>query len=177
MKRLVPDEVLLGLLKAEPAHGYELLERFHSPEHLGRIWTMSTSQLYAVLKRLEAEGLISGELVTMPDAPTRTLYSVTAYGTQQLEHWLYTKHPSTSIHRIRVIFLSRLYIAKLLDFSCEAIIENQREVCEVQYEDLLTERRSIQTGVEALTLDFVIGQLQTAIDWLDHCEIAISAPI
>lgn len=176
MKRLVPDEVLLGLVKFEPAHGYELLERFRSPEHLGRIWTMSTSQLYAVLQRLETEGLISGESVQVPDAPTRTLYSVTESGLQQLENWLYNTQPSTSIHRIRVMFLSRLYIARLLGLSFEAIINNQRKVCEAKYEDLLAERQLIQPGVEALTLDFVVGQLEAAIDWLDHCETVLAEP-
>jgi len=170
MKRLVPDEVLLGLLSAEPGHGYELLERFRSPEHLGRIWNMSTSQLYAVLKRLETEGLISGKEIEVIDAPTRTLYSVTELGKKRLTHWLYEKQPSTSIHRIRVMFISRLYIGKLLGFPIHEIIRNQQDVCQNQLEHLLEERFKIQPGVEALTLDFVIGQLKSAIAWLQNCE-------
>ena len=71
MQRPVPDEVLLGLIKAQPAHGYELQDRFKSKSDLGRIWTMSTSQLYAVLKRLGDEGLILGKKVAVKDAPSR----------------------------------------------------------------------------------------------------------
>jgi DNA-binding PadR family transcriptional regulator len=55
MRVPVPDELILGLLAAEPMHGYQILARFEAPSELGRVWTMSRSQVYAVLKRLEQE--------------------------------------------------------------------------------------------------------------------------
>ncbi len=102
MKKPVPDQVILGLLRLRPMHGYELLERFRNREHLGRIWTMSTSQIYAVLKRLALSGAIEGEEVDVRDAPSKLVYSLTAKGENQLTDWLYEENPSTSIHLIRV---------------------------------------------------------------------------
>ncbi|MEA3328076.1 MAG: PadR family transcriptional regulator, partial [Chloroflexota bacterium] len=114
MQPPVPDEVLLGLIKAQPSHGYEMLDKFKSKSHLGRIWTMSTSQLYAVLKRLEEDGLIVGQHVVVKYAPSRIEYSITEEGDRNLTAWLNDENPSSSIHRLRVIFMSKLYIANLL---------------------------------------------------------------
>lgn len=175
MKRPVPDEVILGLLRSRPAHGYDLLDRFRSPNQLGRMWTLSTSQLYAVLKRLEEEGAIEGKQVFPSDAPAKMVYSVTDKGVSKLEKWIYDLKPSASIHCIRVLFLSRLYIADLLGISVTEIIENQKSVCEKQRIIFLNEKEKAGTSFEKLTLDFIIGQLEAAIKWLGRCENKLSA--
>lgn len=170
MSRLSPDEVILGLLKAAPAHGYDLLERFRDPDHLGRIWNMSTSQIYAVLKRLESKAAIKGTPVPQPDAPPRVEYQITAKGEAQLADWLADPQPPISIHRIRVVFLSRLYIATLLDQPTEGITSRQLAVCEAQLEKVKTRIQTTSSDVEELTLTFVRGQLESAIAWLNHCR-------
>jgi DNA-binding PadR family transcriptional regulator len=170
MSRLTPDDVLLGLLKAQPAHGYELLETFRDPAHLGHIWNMSTSQLYAVLKRLEEGGLIAGAEVPQPNAPARVEYRLTERGEARLEGWLAEPLPPTSIHRIRVQFLSRLYIAALLARPADAIITRQLAACQKQLTKTQAERGRTNSPIKALTLDFVIGQLEACIAWLHHCQ-------
>ena len=174
MKRPVPDEVILGLLRYKPAHGYDLLDSFRSPNQLGRMWTLSTSQLYAVLKRLEEAGEITGEQVNSEDAPTKVVFSVTGKGLSKLNDWLYDPEPSASIHRIRVLFLSRLYIADLLEVESDKIIENQKRVCVDQLKIFLDEREKTNDTCENLTIDFIIGQLEAAIAWLDRLSIPLS---
>lgn len=174
MNRIVPDEVILGLLKARPTHGYELLEYFRSSSALGRIWTMSTSQLYAVLKRLSIEGDIVGTVLDAPNAPDRVVYTVTERGDQKLESWLYDPHPSASIHRIRVLFLSRVYIANLLAASLELIITAQISSCLAQQNVINAQRLSSHSEIEQLTLDFVISQLNAAINWLKQSQFSIN---
>ncbi len=65
---------------ATPQHGYQLLETFQNPSALGRVWKLSTSQLYAVLKRLHERGFIRGEEALSADAPPRTVYHITLSG-------------------------------------------------------------------------------------------------
>jgi len=172
MPRLSPDEVILGLLKAAPAHGYDLLERFRDPAHLGRSWNMSTSQIYAVLKRLEQENAITGEPIPQPDAPPKIEYHLTPQGEARLEAWLADPQPPISIHRIRVVFLSRLYIAALLNRPSEGIIARQLAVCEAQLEKVQKGIEATPSPVEKLTLEFVAGQLEAAIAWLNRCRAA-----
>ena len=82
---LLPDETLLGLLAAHAQHGYQLIDCFRDPAQLGNVWSLGTSQIYAVLKRLETQGLIAGRAVESADAPTRVEYSLTEAGMQSLE--------------------------------------------------------------------------------------------
>lgn len=173
MKRLVPDSVVLGLLKLQPAHGYELLTFFRSDSELGRIWTMSTSQLYAVLKRLEEEGSIIGEQVEVSDAPPRVIYSLTNSGEEQFMAWLYENKPSVSIHKIRVMFLSRLYIALLLHLPFEEIIEYQMSVLENQHTILLTEKQKSLSTIENLAVEFMLSQIESALSWLQDCQVEL----
>src|SRR5690606_30841054 len=100
MSQLTPDETILGLLEAEARHGYQLLATFQDPSQLGHVWNLSTSQLYAVLKRLDQKGDIRGVEVTPPDAPTRTEYQLTEFGHNRLRAWLYDQQPSPSIRRV-----------------------------------------------------------------------------
>ena len=170
MKRPVPYEVVLGLLSSRPAHGYDLIDCFRSRDQLGRMWTLSTSQLYAVLKRLEDEGAIKGKQVKSSDAPDRIVYSVTKKGEKQLQNWLFDPNPSASIHRIRVLFLSRVYIAQLLGIDAKLIFMYQRSACEAQQLAFLAEKEQADTVFEKLTIDFVLGQLDSALNWLNRCE-------
>lgn len=170
MSRPVPDEVLLGLLKAQPAHGYELLDYFRCRDQLGHIWTMSTSQLYAVLKRLEQKDAIVGQEQETKNAPTRVEYKVTDLGNQLLKTWLLNQNPSASVHRIRVLFLSRIFIANLLSIPHDRIIAAQIHACELQMEKFIKQRQEYQSKIQYLTLEFVTQQLDSAINWLKSSQ-------
>lgn len=170
MSRPVPDAVLLGLIKAHSTHGYELLERFRANQHLGLMWHLSTSQLYAVLKRLEENGAIIGVDVDVEGAPPRREFSILPAGEKQLEQWLYDPNPSASLHRIRVVFLSRLYIARLIDQPVDAIIQNQIERCKNQRQAFIESQLKAEATIETLALDLVVNQLSAVIEWLENCQ-------
>jgi DNA-binding PadR family transcriptional regulator len=166
-----PDETILGLLAVEARHGYELLSSFHSNTQLGRVWRMSTSQLYAVLKRLERQGAIVGRAVLVENAPPRTQYRLTELGTTRLMAWLNDPAPSPTIRRVRVEFLSRLYILRLLNLPTEHAVRYQRDACLRERSHLDIERCTASPGVDLLAIDFVIEQLDAVLRWLARCEL------
>ncbi len=168
MRPLLPDHTILGLIAAQPKHGYDLLAHFQAQDELGHVWTMSQSQLYNVLKRLERKGLIQGEKRESSMAPTRTEYKITPTGYKKLEEWLYDRQPPASIRRIRVEFLSKLHICSLLGLDPSPIIEKQRATCLRQHDHILTQRQKTESVTESLALEFIISQLNAAIDWLDN---------
>jgi DNA-binding PadR family transcriptional regulator len=61
----VLELAVLGLLKEQPLHGYELKKRLS--ETLGFLWGVSYGSLYPALRRLEKSGAI--EIVTPEPAP------------------------------------------------------------------------------------------------------------
>jgi DNA-binding PadR family transcriptional regulator len=171
MSSITPDETLLGLLAAQARHGYQLLECFRNPAELGEVWNLSTSQLYAVLKRLASQGLIRGESMESPDAPTRMEYDLTESGRARLEAWLHDDQPTASIRRVRVEFLSRLYIARLLNLPTIGIVNRQKAVCRRKHAELLLQRNEFPPGVGFLALELMIAQLEAVLGWIDRCEL------
>ncbi|MDX2140965.1 MAG: PadR family transcriptional regulator [Chloroflexota bacterium] len=170
MRDIVPDETILGLLAHRARHGYELVDVFQAQSQLGRVWSMSTSQIYAVLKRLEQQHLIMGEQAQSETAPTRTVYRLTSEGERRLQAWLLAEQVSPSVRRIRVEFLSRLYIARLLSVDTVPIVAAQRRICELEMERLREKRRYAHGAVEQLALDFMIAQVEAILVWIARCE-------
>jgi DNA-binding PadR family transcriptional regulator len=171
MASITPDETILGLLATQARHGYELLDCFRDPSQLGEVWNLSTSQLYAVLKRLEQQGLTIGREVASDDAPTRTEYTLTETGQSRLEAWLHKEHPSASVHRVRVEFLSRLYVARLLNIPTLTIVEHQKAACRQRQAELVACWNQSEPGIGLLALDLVIAQLDAILRWIDRCEL------
>lgn len=174
MATLTPDETILGLLAIQAQHGYELLESFRSDRRLGRVWRVSTSQLYNVLKRLERLGYVDGRQIPSESGPPRVEYRLTDSGHAHLMGWLYHPAPSSSIRRVRVEFLSRLYLAHSLGLPTTGIVNAQRTACWSERERLAAESADADSGMDALTTAFVIAQLDAVLHWLTHCEEALS---
>jgi DNA-binding PadR family transcriptional regulator len=64
------DLAILGLLKEQPLHGYELKKRLG--ETLGSLWGISYGSLYPALRRLEHDGsieIVAPESVPAPPMP------------------------------------------------------------------------------------------------------------
>lgn len=171
MSQLTPDETILGLLAAQARHGYQLLDCFHDPGQLGEVWHLGTSQLYAVLKRLSTQGLVIGTEIESPDAPPRTEYVLTEAGWARLYQWLEEGCPSPSIRRVRVEFLSRLYVARLLNMPTTTIVKRQKDVCYSERAARLIQRDQMEPGVGLLAVELVIAQLDAVIKWIDRCEL------
>ena len=82
----------LGLLAWQGERsGYELHQL--AGRTVGFIWRPARSQLYAVLKRLEADGLVAGRHVVQADRPDKRLFAVTEAGTAALRAWLDAVEP------------------------------------------------------------------------------------
>lgn len=174
MSKLSPDTVLLGLLEARSCHGYQLLEHFRSPNQLAHIWNLSTSQLYAILKRLERLELLDGREEDSFDAPMRTVYWLTPRGSRYFYAWLNDPNPSASTRHIRTEFLSRLYLAQMLHQPITPIIEAQRQAIEAQRDALMQERDAVSHGPGYLALDLRLREMDVIGTWLSQCEQHLS---
>ena len=71
---------LLLLLREQPAHGYELLERLRTFGFPGD----DPGGLYRTLRALERDGLVRSAWEPSPDGPDRRTYEVTRAGMEEL---------------------------------------------------------------------------------------------
>jgi PadR family transcriptional regulator, regulatory protein AphA len=171
---LSPEYALLGFLAQQPAHGYQLYQRLAS--ELGQVWHISLSQTYNILKRLEAQGLITGELQTQVKLPPRQQFHLTSAGRERLEKWLYTPTGS-SVRGIRVEFITRLYFASLLspEFPDQII---KIQIQEAQSGLARLERLLLSIPMEQtfnrLSLDLRVRQLRAVLEWLAEVQLKIN---
>lgn len=167
---LSPEYALLGFLAQQPDHGYELHQRLVN--ELGHIWHISQSQVYNILKRLEAKGDITGVLQPQEKLPSRRFYQLTPTGQARFDAWL-NSPTRPSVRAIRVEFITRLYFAaQQSPGALQELIQNQVE--EVQRGLARLER--IQAGLpneqsfNHLSLDLRIRQLRSILEWLEDCH-------
>jgi DNA-binding PadR family transcriptional regulator len=78
--------LLLGLLKAQSQHGYQLNEFIE--KNLSRVTDMKKATAYAVLDRLKAAGLIAETLEQEGNRPPRKVYAITGEGETEFERLL-----------------------------------------------------------------------------------------
>ena len=75
---------VLGLLKGEPLHGYEVKTRFEAM--LGGTWEVNIGQIYTTLQRLERDGLVRP--VGSRGDRGKQSYELSPAGQQALDRWL-----------------------------------------------------------------------------------------
>ena len=71
---------LLLLLREQPAHGYELLERLQSLGFAGD----DPGGLYRTLRALERDGFVRSSWESSASGPDRRIYELTRAGTEEL---------------------------------------------------------------------------------------------
>jgi poly-beta-hydroxybutyrate-responsive repressor len=86
VERFVEPSILL-LLREQPMHGYELLDRIAEiapNESRGRV---DLGNLYRLLRALEEEGIVSSEWNAEIPGPARRTYRLTDAGARLLDEW------------------------------------------------------------------------------------------
>lgn len=118
------EYLLLGLLEHQPMHGYDLAQRLGNDDALRSIWRLKRSEVYFLLGKLAARGLVDElddtqltRLVVkrQESGPPRQIYRATAEGRAALAEWITT--PVDKPHDMRACFLAKLYLAMQRDPS------------------------------------------------------------
>lgn len=96
---------VLALLTAEPMTGYELVQYFDAT--VGLTWAASHSQLYPELRRMEAEGLLSGDTVPRGQRAHKRVYNITPRGEEEFRAWVGSSlpySPERNAHRLKILY-------------------------------------------------------------------------
>ena len=119
---------LLGLLRGESRHAYELFQIVQSTEALGLVWRLKQGNLYAVLAKLESAGCIASRLESQGARPPRKMLQLTARGEEVFTEWLAS--PVEHGRDFRLEFLAKLYFtAQTGHETAGVLITPQRGAC------------------------------------------------
>jgi DNA-binding PadR family transcriptional regulator len=80
------EHALLVSLREQPASGLELSRRFE--RSIGRFWQATHQQIYRVLARMEADGLVVSHTVEQHGSSNKKVYRATPAGETFLSTWL-----------------------------------------------------------------------------------------
>ena len=126
---------LLGLLSHNPQHGYSLNQQLSARAGLGRVWRLKSSQLYALLEKLEAAGLVTSQLQPQEPHPPRRIFTLTPAGRLAYEDWRVTAVERPN--EMRQLFFARLYFCLLeRPEDAQILIDRQRQVAQKWLADL-----------------------------------------
>jgi PadR family transcriptional regulator AphA len=172
------EYALLGFLRDEPLHGYEIHQRLQSADELSRVWRLKQAHLYALLGKLEAAGLIAGELLPQDTRPPRRILHLTDAGRAAFEQWVRT--PVQHGRDLRLEFLAKLFWAQRLgDDRAGALIDAQRIAGAQWLADLRRTATSVDENrrYEWLVIQFRLSQTTAMLHWLDTCEEVLLGPV
>lgn len=161
--------LLLGLLEAQPQHGYALFKTIEAD--LRGVCHIGMNRLYALLDEMAQAGLTNAHADASAHGPTRNTYHLTAKGRRQLHAWL--EAPCPTMREMRVDFPPKLYLARQRGPAAVArLIITQREACERELMRMSTQQRAVRGKDDYLPAiyAFRVGQIKAGIRWLDQCE-------
>jgi len=154
--------VVMGALADGPHHGYEMHR--HLERNLGSVWRLGKSHVYALLDRLEGDGLVTHRRVSQETRPDRKRYSLTPAGRRAFTGWLGA--PVRHIRDMRLEFLAKLH------FASRAGPDERRRLVDEQIAVLEERLAAIDDGAEAGTaterhaLAYRRTVLAATIEWL-----------
>ena len=89
IKKACTETLVISLLKQKPMHGYQMCKEIE--RRSAAYFSLKHSTLYPILHRLEKEGLIAGEWVSLDAGKPKKHYHLTPRGEghyrESADHW------------------------------------------------------------------------------------------
>ena len=163
--------VLLALLEDHPMHGYELYHELCQLNGISLIWNIKQPLLYAILEKLESDGLLSSQLVAGESYPPRKYFHLTETGRSSLEAWM--SAPVRRARDIRQEFLARLIVCRRYGKSkVMDLIHAQQRACQAWSDELAAQVPQLDSDHidEWMVHSFRANRVAGLIAWLDELE-------
>jgi DNA-binding PadR family transcriptional regulator len=153
------ENILLGLLRQGPQHGYSLHLHLSNGDGLGRIWRVKQSQVYAFLEKLEAAGYITSSLDEQDSHLPRRVYALTEAGRCTYLEWVGS--PVLHPYQMRQEFLAKLYFAlQEGEAISSSLIEGQSQLCRDWGERVIRDLPESQRDFDQILAKYRLAQVQ-----------------
>lgn len=170
--------VILGYLE-EPASGYDIKQSID--QNLSHLWAAESSQVYAKLRSMEKEGLLTSVKEKSNKGPNRRVYRRTEMGDEAFANWL-ESDPELSHERLSVLaqihFLSQSRDSEkttdLLQSLRSRFVERLEKYEALKLKEEQSETDASEELFDKLALDLSMKTLQARIEWCDKAIQQIS---
>jgi len=158
----VSEYALLGSIINGATYGYEI-QRFLK-ECLGSIWRIPTSQLYALLKKMEDRGLVRSKVELQDDRPSKRVFHATENGVAAFNKWLIT--PCKRVRDIRIEFLAKLYFIKSSGVEGSGLVKAQAGMLEKTVSGITSWINQDISPYDRLAAEFKLAMAEACLNWL-----------
>lgn len=155
----------LGLVEAQPGHGYELKQRYD--EYFGDVKPLAFGQVYSMLSRLTRDGLIEMSGLEDGDGPARKQYRGLPDGRKRVVEWLMT--PDTDEHAARSNLFAKVVIGLLLDEDATRILNAHRSAL-LDVMRHLTRAKQGAPLLDILAHDQALLRTEADLRWIDLAD-------
>ena len=161
------EYAILGVLRERPMHGYEIARRFGGETELGIVLPIDMSNVYAMLKDLQEQGLIEGRRETVGLRPPRTVFSLTTEAEAAFLEWIAT--PVGRMREIRADLLVKLYFCRAIGVNATAHLLEAQIAASQEYVVRLERLRADTApgSFERLVYDSKLGPARATAAWLE----------
>ena len=155
-------QAFLGLLEAQPRHGYDLKRAYD--ERFGADRPLAYGQVYATLSRLLKNDFVVVDGVEPGDGPDRKRYAITAAGVTEVASWL--GKPEKPENYLQSTLYTKVVLALLTGRPAARILDTQRtEHLRLMRE--LTRRKLAGDLGDQLICDHALFHLEADLRWLE----------
>jgi PadR family transcriptional regulator, regulatory protein AphA len=172
---LTVEHALLGLLRRQPLHGYEIAQRVAATEAMGLAWSWKQSQVYAELGRLEDEGYLTSAVEAQGMRPPRKVFQLTPQGESAFADWVAS--PVAHGRDFQLEFPLKLYFAQQEGgAAARALLARQQEACRAWLTALRAQESPSgdQPPYLRLVQQFRRSQIETILAWLSTCAAQLA---
>jgi len=158
---------ILGLLREQPLHGYEVARRFAADLDLGLVLPLDISNVYAMLKDLHEQGLLEGRRETVGRRPPRTVFHTTPDAETVFLEWL--EEPVGRMREVRADLLVKLYFCRAISAQSTArLLDAQVGACRAY----LARMTALVNGAEPESFERLVrhsklSAARATLDWLE----------
>ena len=165
--RVSPENALLGILMTGPKHGYEL--HGYMTARMNEFWHLSMSQIYALLNRLEKEGMVESKREWQENRPAKKIFSLTQTGKRRFLSWV--QSPVQHVRDFRIEFMAKLFFIRELHLrQGDSLIDRQIEVLQKKIGEIEGSKEKIADGFEKVLFSFKTAQTSAVLEWLHECK-------
>lgn len=169
------EYALLGFVRQGASYPYEIHQQLEQTPMLHMIWHIKQRQTYALLDRLETEGLLTSTVLAQGRRPPRRMFQLTEQGLATFQSWLVL--PVEHGRDFRQEFMAKLFFAQREGNSAlTTLIQRQQEACRGWLHDFQSQLNTTNLEpLDRLVIQFRIGQLEAILTWLGECAALAQA--
>jgi len=162
------EYAILGLLRERPMHGYEIARRFAADLDLGLVLPIDMSNVYAMLKDLQEQGLIEGQREIVGLRPPRTVFHLVDDAERLFLQWI--EEPVGRMREIRADLMVKLYFCRGIGAGCTRQLLDAQIAASGAYLERLIRlaEEAAPESFERLVCNSKIGAARATIVWLEE---------